>query len=94
MMVEQLARTHVWVSGRVQGVFFRAETQRAAREAGVAGWVRNVSGGGVEAVFEGRPEAVATALAWIHHGPERAVVTDVTVHDETPEGLAGFEIRS
>jgi len=92
-MGDDLARVHVWVSGRVQGVFFRAETQRAARDADVTGWVRNLSGGGVEAVFEGRPEAVATALAWIRHGPERAVVTDVTVRDESPEGLAGFEIR-
>lgn len=61
---------------------------------GVAGWVRNLRDGCVEAVFEGEPNRVASAVDWVRRGPERALVTGVEVHeDEQPEGLVGFEIR-
>ena len=87
-------RVRVIVEGRVQGVFFRDSTRREALSRGVAGWVRNLPGGRVEAVFEGEPEAVASAIAWIRRGPERALVTDVEQFDgEQPEGLVGFDIR-
>lgn len=92
-MSDTVERSHVWVEGRVQGVYFRMETRRMAASVGVTGWVRNLPDGRVEAVFEGPPEAVAKALAWVHHGPDRAVVTDVIVLAETPEGLADFEMR-
>lgn len=86
-------RTRVVVSGRVQGVWFRETTRRIAAELGVTGWVRNLPGGDVEAVFEGPAEKVASAVAWARRGPERAVVTSVREFAEEPEGLAGFDVR-
>jgi len=92
-MPSSTARTHVWVSGTVQGVFFRAATAEEAHRLGVTGWVRNLPDGRVEAVFEGEESAVDAAVAWCHHGPERAAVTSVVVERESAEGVAGFSIR-
>lgn len=89
-----LVRFRVIVHGRVQGVWFRASTQRAAEELGVAGWVRNLPDGGVEAVFEGPDDRVAQAVAWAQRGPERALVTAFEEFSESPEGLVGFEVRA
>lgn len=86
-------RTRVVAEGRVQGVYFRARTQEMARSLGVSGWVRNTADGRVEAVFEGDREAVERAVEWTRRGPDRAVVTSLETHAETPEGIAGFEIR-
>ena len=91
--MESRIRRRVWVSGRVQGVAFRASARRAAHAAGVAGFARNLADGRVEAVFEGEPAAVATLLAWCREGPSHARVDRVEVREETPEGLAGFEVR-
>lgn len=82
------------VTGRVQGVFFRDSTQRAARRLGVDGWVRNLDDGTVEAVFEGEPADVEGMLDFCRRGPERARVDRLEVHaDQSAEGLAGFEVR-
>ncbi len=87
-------RRHVVVSGRVQGVFFRDSTQREARRLGVAGWVRNVDDGTVEAVFEGECGAVKAMVDFCRRGPERARVENVQVDSGEPvEGLRDFEIR-
>lgn len=86
-------RAHVWVSGRVQGVFFRQETARVARAHEVAGWVRNLPDGRVEAVFEGSPAAVEAVVEWVRHGPPLAIVGEVEVTGERPEGYDGFRIR-
>lgn len=64
-----------------------------AEKTGVSGWVRNLSGGEVEAVFEGSEAAVATAVEWTRSGPERAVVTSIETFAEKPEGLEGFSVR-
>lgn len=85
-------RRRVLVTGRVQGVFYRDTCRRTAIAHDVSGWVRNLPDGRVEAVFEGAPEAVGAMLAWAATGPERAVVTSVETHEETPEGLTGFRI--
>jgi len=85
-------RSRVIVDGVVQGVFFRDSTYARAHELGVAGWVRNLPDGRVEAVFEGEPETVASAVAWTRHGPPRAIVTSVEEFAEQPDGLSGFEI--
>ncbi|GAB4569497.1 MAG: acylphosphatase [Anaerolineae bacterium] len=79
-------RAHVFVSGHVQGVFFRAETQRLARRLGLTGWVRNLWDGRVEAVFEGEADAVERAIQWCWRGPEEAAVEDVEVRYEPPSG--------
>jgi acylphosphatase len=88
-----VARTHVFVSGDVQGVFFRYETRERARAHGLAGWVRNIPDGRVEAVFEGAQEAVQAMVDWCRQGPSGARVTEVEVADEEPEGLDAFEAR-
>jgi acylphosphatase len=82
----------VWVSGRVQGVWFRQSCAEEARTAGVCGWVRNTSDGRVEAVFEGDAGAVARMVDWCHRGPVRADVVAVEVRTEEPEGFTGFSI--
>lgn len=86
-------RAHVFVSGRVQGVGYRMSTAQMAVEMGLHGWVRNLPDGRVEAVFEGTRELVAEAIAWCRQGNPPAVVKDVAVEYETPEGLRKFEIR-
>ncbi|UPM42930.1 acylphosphatase [Halocatena salina] len=86
-------RAHVFVSGRVQGVYYRSTTREEATERGVDGWVRNLDDGRVEAVFEGSSNAVESMIEWCHTGSTRADVTDVTVEYSDPEGIADFRIR-
>ena len=87
-----MVRTHVVVSGRVQGVFFRETLRRRAESARVAGWVRNTWDGTVEAVFEGEPEEVDRLVGFCREGPPGARVENVDVSTETPEGLSGFRV--
>jgi acylphosphatase len=82
----RLARAHVFISGRVQGVNFRWYTQRKAQELGVTGWVRNLWDGRVEAVFEGEGKPVQRAVDWCHVGPPSAQVDRVEVNYEQPTG--------
>jgi acylphosphatase len=86
-------RVHVYVSGRVQGVYYRATTRDTAREHGIDGWVENLDDGRVEAVFEGEAGAVDAMIEFCHEGSKRADVTDVDVTEESPEGIDGFEVR-
>jgi len=86
-------RAHVFVEGRVQGVWFRHSTSRVADRLGINGWVRNLPDGRVEAVYEGPGSAVEEMLAWTKRGPERAHVNNLEIHDETPTGEQGFAVR-
>jgi acylphosphatase len=86
-------RRRVVARGRVQGVFFRDATRRAAESRGVAGWVCNRGDGAVEAVFEGESDAVDSMLRFVGDGPGRAEVEGLEVVPEEPEGLSGFEVR-
>jgi acylphosphatase len=88
-----VVRYRVLVSGRVQGVFFRDNCRRLALENGVAGWVRNLPDGRVEAVFEGPTDRVGRLVDWARRGPRLAAVDEVTVRAEPPEGLGSFEIK-
>jgi acylphosphatase len=88
-----MRRAHVYISGDVQGVFFRAEARERARDRGLAGWIRNLPDGRVEAVFEGPEAAVEALTAWCREGPRGARVTEVEVDEEEPEGLERFEVR-
>lgn len=88
-----LVRAHVYISGHVQGVFFRATTREQADRLGVAGWVRNLPDGRVEAVLEGPRPAVQACLQWCHHGPPGARVTGVEVEWEAPRGERAFRVR-
>jgi acylphosphatase len=87
------ARARVVIRGRVQGVFFRAETRSRARSLGLQGWVRNVPDGTVEAVFEGERERIESMLGWCRRGPALAHVDDIEVEWEPPQGDVGFAAR-
>jgi acylphosphatase len=89
-----LERAHVRVSGQVQGVFFRDSTRQKAEELGLAGWVKNMPGGEVEAVFEGPSDKVREMVRWCEEGPRHASVEYVDVDYESAAGdLEGFEVR-
>jgi acylphosphatase len=83
----------VVVTGRVQGVFFRASCAEQAERLGVTGWVANRPDGSVAGHFEGDPLAVKGLLDWCASGPPRAEVADVRVDEVTPEGHQHFEVR-
>lgn len=83
----------VRVTGRVQGVGFRAWTEREARRLGLTGWVRNEPDGAVTAFLAGPPEAVATMLEHLHHGPRGARVSGVeTLPPGNGEIPSGFHV--
>jgi acylphosphatase len=79
-------RAHVFVSGRVQGVFFRQNIKRQAQNHGVVGWARNLEDGRVEAVFEGEEAAVKALVDYCRKGPSGASVTEVAVDWEPFSG--------
>ena len=83
------------VSGRVQGVGYRASLQDEARRRGVNGWVRNRSDGSVEALLQGAPEAVEALIAWARRGPPGARVSELVASAADAEpGHARFELRA
>ncbi|MCS7138524.1 MAG: acylphosphatase [Crenarchaeota archaeon] len=89
-----MTRAHVYISGRVQGVFFRYETKNLADELGVKGWVRNLPDGRVEAVFEGEEGLVKKMIDFCKRGPPGAKVTDIKVEWEDYKGeFERFSIR-
>ncbi len=83
---DQDARAHVFVSGRVQGVSFRWNTQHMAQRMELTGWVRNLWDGRVEAIFEGPEPTVRKAVSWCHQGQRPARVDDIDVSYEKPTG--------
>jgi acylphosphatase len=86
-------RAHVFVTGKVQGVYFRQNTQITAREHGVTGWVRNLPDGRVEAVIEGDDETVRKVMDWCRCGPPSARVDNIEIKNEKYTGeFARFEI--
>ena len=91
--MENKVRAHAIISGRVQGVFFRVETKRAADGFGVCGWVRNRRDGTVEALFEGDQDRVDAVLEWCKEGPAHARVSTVNVDWEAYAGeFTAFDI--
>ncbi|MCS7116034.1 MAG: acylphosphatase [Nitrososphaerota archaeon] len=86
-------RAHVYISGLVQGVFFRSNTRKQALKRGVRGWVRNLPDGRVEAIFEGSKDMVQEMVEWCKVGPPGARVSDVKVYWEEYRGeFDTFEI--
>ena len=89
-----MKRIHVYISGIVQGVFFRAATRRAAADLNLTGWVRNMDDGRVEAVLEGEESDVEKMIAWCNVGPPSARVTEVTTTEEHyTGGFHDFSIK-
>ncbi len=87
-------RAHVWVSGRVQGVYFRAYAEDEAAFQKVAGWIRNAPDGRVEVVFEGPTAGVEAMIRWCHRGSPASVVTGVDVAWEDVRGESGFRVSA
>lgn len=88
------SRAHVFISGRVQGVFFRASTRDEAKRLGLTGWVMNMSDGRVEAVFEGDDASVDKMISWCHEGSPHSHVYGVDVKREEYIGeFSDFGVR-
>jgi acylphosphatase len=92
-MSAETIRRRLLVHGKVHGVFYRDSTRHAARHEGVSGWAANRSDGTVEVVLEGPANAVESVVGYCRRGPSSAEVREVDEHEETPEGLTGFQIR-
>lgn len=84
-----MRRAHAIVTGKVQGVSYRASAASEARRLGVVGWVRNRADGSVELEVEGPDDKVAAFLAWCEQGPRPAHVTEVRVEERPPLGSEG-----
>jgi acylphosphatase len=90
---DDITRVHLWISGRVQGVFFRATTADEARSRGLTGWVRNAPDGRVEAEVQGSRSAVDQLIDECRTGPPMAAVDDVDVdHIEPVQGERRFAV--
>ncbi len=92
LSISKMKRAHILLSGRVQGVWFRANTREKAEQLDLKGWVRNLSNGRVEIVFEGKKEVIEKAIEWCHHGPSFAKVEKVKIKWEEPEGYEDFKV--
>ena len=89
-----MVRRHIFLSGRVQGVFFRENTKNKAKELGVFGWIKNLADGQVEAVFEGSKEDIEQIIEWVKKGPPLAKVEKVEVLEQKYQGeFKDFEIK-
>ncbi|MDD5144743.1 MAG: acylphosphatase [Candidatus Pacebacteria bacterium] len=87
-------RAHIFISGRVQGVFFRETAKKKADRFGVSGWVKNLKDGRVEAVLEGDEEKVGSLVKWAKRGPFFAKVNNLEFFKEDYKGeFSSFEIR-
>jgi len=92
--MNQKTRAHIFVSGRVQGVFFRENTQKKARKLGLTGWVKNLLDGRVEAVFEGEKEKIEEMIEWIKKGSFLAKVNNLEINWQEYQGeFENFEIK-
>ena len=85
---------HVIISGKVQGVWYRASTKQMADQIGITGWVRNTSEGNVEAMFEGEEKLVNEMIKWCNQGPPLAEVDNVTIEKmANKEDFNSFKIK-
>jgi acylphosphatase len=92
-MTEQIISAHLFISGRVQGVGYRAATADMAHILKLGGWVRNLHDGRVEAVFEGDRAIVEEMIRWCRQGSPAAVVEAVAVEYSPAQGLKSFELK-
>ncbi|MCJ7571683.1 MAG: acylphosphatase [Candidatus Thermoplasmatota archaeon] len=89
-----ITNVHIFISGHVQGVWFRASTKQKAEQLGLKGWVRNTNDGYVEAVFQGDDKQVKEMINWCHQGPPLAKVEKVNVtKKQSIDILKDFSIK-
>ncbi|MEJ5226546.1 acylphosphatase [Thermodesulfovibrio sp.] len=88
-----MKKAHLLISGRVQGVFYRAFTREVAESLGLKGWVRNLRDGRVEAVFEGDEDKISIAIERCKEGPPYAKVDSIEITWDEAEGYTDFEIK-
>jgi len=84
---------HYYISGRVQGVFYRRYSYEKARVLGLTGWVKNTEDDRVEVLLCGPPENIARMEKWFWEGPPKASVTNVESHERPLQNLNEFEVR-
>lgn len=84
---------HFFVSGRVQGVFFRAETRRRADQDGITGWVRNLKDGRVEGTASGDETQIKLFSDWLREGPAYARVERVEIEELDYQEFPDFRVR-
>jgi acylphosphatase len=87
-----MATVHLWITGKVQGVFYRAAAAEQARSLHLNGWIRNTIDGAVEATVNGSDETVEAFIAWCRRGPKGARVDDVIITPKPDDGLQGFQV--
>ena len=92
-MSDDKVRAHVFLTGRVQGVFFRQEAYERAVQKRITGWIKNLDDGRVEVVLEGPGVPVRAMLGWLHIGPPQARVENVSVEWEEVVGESGFRVK-
>ncbi len=88
-------RLHIWISGKVIGVWFRESMRTEAERLGINGWTRNLPDGRVEALFDGPEDKVDELVEWCRKGPEAAQVTNIEEKEEredVPAMPAGFKV--
>ena len=83
---------HMFVHGHVQGVFYRANTQKVAQGLGLTGWVKNCNDGSVEIHAEGDKDKLEELIEWCRHGPALAKVSKIDLNWIGPQGLRSFDI--
>ncbi len=87
------SKAHLYISGRVQGVFYRAFAKEVANSSGLKGWVKNLPNGDVEAIFEGDKKVIEDAINTCKKGPVSSHVTNIDViWEENLEGFTDFKI--
>lgn len=88
-----MKRLTIKISGKVQGVFFRASAKDVADKLSINGFVKNTTDGSVYIEVEGEEEKLTQFVAWCHHGPSRAVVEGVAVAEGSIQGFTTFEVK-
>jgi acylphosphatase len=92
-MTKNIIQKHIFISGRVQGVGFRAFTRKEASSRGIKGWVKNLADGRVEIIIQGEREDIKDMIKRIKEGPSFARVDDIEISDEEIENFDRFEVR-
>ena len=87
-----MATVHLWITGKVQGVFFRASAAELAEKLHLNGWIKNAVEGAVEVTVNGSDEAVEQFIAWCRKGPSGARVDDVKITPKPDDGFLGFQV--